>query len=259
MKTVETAFGTFAIDEADRSVSRVLAEKGEYGRRELDAMRLFLDAAEHALVLGAHIGAITVPIAHRVARVTAIEASPRNFRLLEENIRLNGLSNVRAMNVAIADRAGEVDFIDDHGFTGGSKVFPRREVERYVKSDHTVLRLPCDTVDNLFPNELFDFALLDLEGSEIFALRGMTRALDGIRTLVTEFIPHHLRNVAEIDASTLLEPLSAFQTLVSPRLNRVIHREGMADFLGEMFRRGISDETLIFHKDRLKPARRKSG
>lgn len=31
MKTVETAFGTFAIDEADRSVSRVLVEKGEYG------------------------------------------------------------------------------------------------------------------------------------------------------------------------------------------------------------------------------------
>ncbi|MBO6561037.1 MAG: FkbM family methyltransferase [Nisaea sp.] len=245
---VETPFGRFATDPRDRSVSQALRRHGEYGRSELEALEIFLQAARHVLVLGAHIGAMTVPIARRVERVTAIEANPRTFALLQRNIALNGLENVVLLNRAVGAGRGQIEFIDYVNFSGGSKVLPKHNLESYLDKDAQVISVECDTVDALFPDQSFDLVLMDIEGSEHAALQGMPNTLAKAATLGIEFIPHHLQNVSDIDVEEFLRPLSAFGTMYSPRLSRVERGDKIRELLQQMFEHDISDECLIFHK-----------
>jgi FkbM family methyltransferase len=45
-------------------------------------------------------------------QVVAIEASPNTFAKLKENIALNRSTNIRAVNVAVSDRAGKLELFD---------------------------------------------------------------------------------------------------------------------------------------------------
>ncbi|MEC8676575.1 MAG: hypothetical protein VXY54_12155 [Pseudomonadota bacterium] len=69
MPQVSTPFGIFEIDPTDTSVSRAPQGFGEYGRRELEALDMFLKVSKDVLVLGAHIGTMVVPIAGKVETV----------------------------------------------------------------------------------------------------------------------------------------------------------------------------------------------
>ena len=54
----------------------------------------------------------------------AFEPSPRNFRLLTMNLRLNGLGGVVARNVALGERPGTIQFTENSINTGNSRVAP---------------------------------------------------------------------------------------------------------------------------------------
>jgi len=60
--------------------------------------------------LGAHIGAFAVRAARRAHRgkVYSYEAARKNYLLLEENCKLNGLENLHIENIAISDKRGEM-------------------------------------------------------------------------------------------------------------------------------------------------------
>lgn len=69
--------------------------------------------------LGGHKGIFSVfaATAAKNVKVFAFEPSPENFNLLSHNIALNGLSNVRAFNVAVSGESGEsvLHLFPDHG------------------------------------------------------------------------------------------------------------------------------------------------
>ena len=67
--------------------------------RRLETGRVFVD-------VGANIGYHTLLAARHGARVVAVEASPRIFAMLQENVRVNGADGVRLVNKAVAERAG---------------------------------------------------------------------------------------------------------------------------------------------------------
>ena len=252
MPQVATPFGIFEIDPTDTSVSKTLQRFGEYGRRELEALNMFLEDSKNVLILGAHIGTMVVPIAlGKVESVHAVEASPRNFDLLHKNIELNQLKNVSTHRKFISDARKKVRFIDDVNFTAGSKIFPRNNISFYKDKDAKVIEVEADSVDALFPGEKFDLILCDIEGAEIDALKGMTETLKGAKCLAIEFMPHHLRDVSEASVADFLENLWDFQTLYSPRLKRAAHRDGFTALLTLMYENDVHDECLIFHKNRL--------
>jgi FkbM family methyltransferase len=66
--------------------------------------------------IGANIGYDTLLGAWRVGstgRVVAIEASPRNFSLLQRNLKINQISsNVRAVNLAVSERPGKLSLFE---------------------------------------------------------------------------------------------------------------------------------------------------
>lgn len=63
--------------------------------------------------IGANVGIYTL-FAYRFAqgkgRFLAVEAEPENFRRLQQNCRLNGLTNCLLVNLAVSDQAGVLSF-----------------------------------------------------------------------------------------------------------------------------------------------------
>jgi FkbM family methyltransferase len=78
---------------------------GQYSESEVAMMRRFLNEGSTAIDVGANIGDLTVPLARIVGtsgRVYAIESQPTNFNVLCANLALNGLANVKPVNVFVA-------------------------------------------------------------------------------------------------------------------------------------------------------------
>src|SRR5476649_283472 len=70
----ETSNGFFAVDPEDLGVGGFLLKHGEYGANELKVIDEFITPDSKVLIVGAHIGSLTIPISKKVKEVVAIEA-----------------------------------------------------------------------------------------------------------------------------------------------------------------------------------------
>src|SRR5438128_9608592 len=94
--------------------------------------RSFQVAAGDVVVdVGAHIGRYALRAATKASKVIAIEPDPLNFILLEQNVRLNGFSNVVLVPHALSSRAGtRALWLAASGNTGTSSVDPNASSAR---------------------------------------------------------------------------------------------------------------------------------
>jgi FkbM family methyltransferase len=133
--------------------------------------------------VGANIGGYSVRCVKK-ARVWAIEPHPRNFQLLELNVRLNHLqNNVRALRVAVASSLGKAElFISNyHGrhsliCKDGGDTIKRRTIEVDV--------VPLDLL--LADEDHIDVIKIDVEGAEPLVLKGARGALKRTKVVVVE-------------------------------------------------------------------------
>lgn len=125
-------------------------------RRALRQGGLFID-------VGANVGTYTIWAAELGAEVIALEPATDTFRLLQENIVLNGYQ-VTAVRAAAGDHCGTVRFTA--GLDAGNRVAPHGpEVAELI------------TVDSLMGNRRAAGMKIDVEGFEIDVLRGAANAL----------------------------------------------------------------------------------
>jgi hypothetical protein len=90
---------------------------------------------------------------------------------------------------------------------------------------------------------------MDIEGSEYFALKGMQKILASARTLIVEYLPIHLSNVAGVTPEQFAEPLLPhFNRLFVPSLNQTFEKQEIAGALRLMFDQGHYEDGLIFTK-----------
>src|SRR5690606_35789053 len=92
------------LDSRDPGIHRSLLRRGSRAHEQRYLLEKTLRSGMRALDLGANIGYYTVMMSKLVGergRVYAVEPHPENFALLEQNIRLNRLTNVEAEQVAI--------------------------------------------------------------------------------------------------------------------------------------------------------------
>lgn len=206
----ETANGVFAIAASDIALGNVLRRNVAWGDDEVRAIRAVAGPDARVLFVGAHVGTLVVPVARAVREVEAIEANPDTFRFLAANLALNDLTNVTLHGLAAGEADGEIEFMLSRRNSGGAKRRPLVPDARYTYDDPDLARVPMRRLDDLLPGA-FEVIVMDIEGSEVFALRGMARLLASASHLFVEFLPHHLRNVAGVDAD-------AFCDLVLPHL-----------------------------------------
>lgn len=121
---VDTNEGRFAVPVEDMHVGMQLRHMGNYSSHELETLRRMCHPQARILIVGAHIGALAIPLARSCRSVTAIEANPSIFDLLQLNVELSGLKNCRIIQMAASDKAETISFIMNRVNSGGSKRMP---------------------------------------------------------------------------------------------------------------------------------------
>jgi FkbM family methyltransferase len=246
---VRSEIGLFAVDPEDYGVGRKLRKNGSYGRAELEGVRPYLTADSRVLVVGAHIGTLAIPLSRICREVVAIEANPATFDLLTMSIALNGASNCLAIHLAASDKEEELPFVLNRVNSGGSKRLPKIDRFMYHYDHPETIPVKAAALDRSLKDRSFQVVVMDIEGSEYFALRGMQDILARCNALMVEFLPHHLRYVSGVSVAQFLstvEPHFARMTIPSRQLT--VPAGGFEAPLTDMFDRDEGDSGLIFEK-----------
>ena len=245
---VETKNGVFAVDPADLEVGAKLREKGEYGISEINQISQLIDSQSSVLIVGAHIGSLAIPIAKICSELVAIEANPSNFKLLLTNLKLNNTSNITIHNIAASNKKETIKFQLNTVNSGGSKRVPINNHYMYTYDNPEVIDVEAYSLDNYLSNNKFDLVLIDIEGSEYFAMQGMTDILSQTKNLIVEFLPHHISNVAGVKLTDFLDNIPGHLTkLTIPSKNKTYPIDVGIVTLQQMFESGQGDDGIIFH------------
>ena len=137
--------------------------------RRLAPGRTFID-------VGANIGYHTLLASMgSQSAVVAIEASPKIFRMLQDEVRINGVESVRLVNAAVSDQRGTCAI---YGGPPGNLGLSTTVRQRGFSAEAEVVSAPLG--DLLEPQELRTAQLvkIDVEGGEDAVLRGMAQCLE---------------------------------------------------------------------------------
>jgi FkbM family methyltransferase len=168
-------------------------------RRVVPAGGVFVD-------VGANIGSYTVRASQIVGpagRVVAIEAHPFTFGFLERTIALNGFANVTAMNIAAG--AGRQIVRMKYTAVNPGETHVSRE------GDAEIMMQPLDECMAGLGIAAIDYLKIDVEGYELFVLRGARRIIEPSRGIVvqTEQVDQHARRYGH-SVSEIVELLLAY-------------------------------------------------
>lgn len=246
---VDTKNGFFAIDAEDFAVGRHLRMNGAYGTEEIERLTPRITADSRVLVVGAHIGTLAIPLSRLCREVVAIEANPVTYRLLTQNIALNAVSNCRAINIAASDKEEQIKFLLNKVNSGGSKRAPIHRKHAYYYDSPQEISVPAFSLDKYLDDKAFDVVIMDIEGSEYLALRGMQEILSTARLLAVEFLPHHLRNVSGVTVAEFLSVIAPhFGRLTVPSRHKTVDAPGFLALLSDMFDSNQGDDAILFEK-----------
>ena len=184
--------GKLLVAASDMEVGRSLAFNGSYNWHEIAFHLDRLTDESEVLFVGAHVGSLLVPIAKRVRSVVGVEANPQTFTLLEMNVQINGLKNVELFHLAAGDREGEIEFMMHTQNTGASKIKHGKFNEHdpiFGYDNPEISRVLMRRLDDCIPLREFDLIVMDIEGSEYLALKGMPKILSKAKRMQLELVP----------------------------------------------------------------------
>ena len=158
-----------------------LSIRGIHDEKDAMIVRNNIKKDEIVVDLGAHIGYYSLMMAKLVGqsgRVFAFGPELRNLELLKKNVEFNSYSNITIVSKAVSDINGECSlFIGQESF-GANKIFKPKKTntQEFEESKTKTIRLD-DYFKKLGILEKISFIKMDIEGSEISALRGMKNIL----------------------------------------------------------------------------------
>jgi FkbM family methyltransferase len=132
------------------------------------------------LDLGANIGAYSLLMASKGHRCIAFEAAPENAYLLRKSAALNDF-NIEVCEKAVSGHTGVIKFLslNQFGFVITDVMDGHTVQEGY---GNQIYEVPCVALDDLIGSTFSDsekigFIKMDIEGSEVVALKGMRELL----------------------------------------------------------------------------------
>jgi len=168
-----------------------LSLNGIYEPLETELVKREVRTGDIVLDLGANIGYFTLIFAKIVGeegRVYAFEPDPKNFALLQKNVRANGYNNVTFVQKAVSNT------------TGSTKLFlcpDASDTRIYDPGDNRpTIEIESVRLDDYFTGggRKIDFIKMDIQGAEGGALQGMAGLIKENRVkMVTEFWPKGLQ------------------------------------------------------------------
>lgn len=245
---VDSKNGKFVVDPEDYVVGYELREKGEYGSAEINYISEFLTPRSKLLMVGAHIGTLLVPLSKLCSHAVAIEANPHTYDLLLTNLALNEIHNCTCYNIAASEKQEVITFLASKVNSGGSKRKPLYDDYMYSYDKPEEIKVDAYALDDYLDSHNFDVVVMDLEGSEYFALKGMDKILQKTQVLIMEFIPHHFRNISGIHMDDLLTLLKPFDFITIPSKGVKGTADHFEQLLKHLYDNDMSEDGIIFEK-----------
>jgi len=126
--------------------------------------------------IGAFIGAYAIRLAKMCKRVYAIEPHPDNIKYLKKNVDLSGLNNIEIIECAVGSYKGKATF-----FGRKRQAFSlKKEVINYK----TMIEVEVNTIDNMFKDKRIDFIRMQINGTELDAIRGAQETMKKLKKIV---------------------------------------------------------------------------
>lgn len=144
---------------------------GSWEPEVVDAISRVVGPGMRVVDIGAHGGFYALLLAKLVGAsgsVIAFEPLPANFRMLKENVAMNGLRNVTIERSAVCSHSGQFELeVPDED--AAALAGPMEDSE-----DTKVMTVSCLSLDDYFsfPRSRTDFIKMDVEGAEGDVLKG---------------------------------------------------------------------------------------
>jgi FkbM family methyltransferase len=248
---VTTKHGLFAVDPEDGGGGATLLHEGCYNEPEYMLARSLISKEGDVLVVGAHIGEHVVPLSRDCNKLVAIEANPHTYEYLKTNLILNSCTNVVSYNIAAGEKIEKIKFLLNTENSGGSKRMPVSAQFPYTYDNPEVIEIdsaPLDTV--LIDQGDFDLIMMDIEGSEFFALKGMPRILSRSKALSVEFLPHHIAWVSGVQVDDFIGAiLPHFNWMYVPSYQQVVPKNEMLKKIQEIYQANEGHDGIYFLKE----------
>ena len=157
----------------------------------IDENDLFVD-------VGSNIGYYTVITGKRCGKVVSIEASPKIYAELKNNLALNDLANVRAVNIAVGEKRDEVSIYSGPASNIGATTTlkDRANGRNALTFETNVPSLPIGQVLTDAEKKEARFIKIDIEGAEYPVLKNIFEHVSHYREdveIVVEFSPKDCR------------------------------------------------------------------
>ena len=155
-----------------------LAVNGVYEPRDTAFIGRVVRPGDTVVDVGANIGYYTCYLARLVGprgHVLAFEPAPDLIGILRENVTFNGYANVQLENKAVTEKTGPLTLYMEAGRPEDNRIFKDGK-DPAVRSEHKVVGICLDDVPFLRAHPPA-FIKMDIQGAEIFAIRGMRRLL----------------------------------------------------------------------------------
>jgi FkbM family methyltransferase len=205
--TVETANGRLTFDSSDWLIGKYLFVRRSYESDTIkDAMDLlrrenFLsDNTRNTVIdVGANLGMITISLlrAGYFERAAAFEPAPNSFRLLEHNVRQNGLHDrVHTYRYALSSAEGKLELELSKDNSGDHRIRHARSPGFFREEKRRTLEVPATTLDRVFEShselhrEEVGLVWLDIQGHEGWFLDGARHILADRIPVVSELWPY---------------------------------------------------------------------
>lgn len=150
-------------------VAALINAMGEYDYNNMQFLRRILTRTRATFVdVGANIGSYTLLASEvREATIVSLEPHPLTFKWLEQNVRLNGRTNIVCMNLALSDQDGEVQLTDGEEPSINRLVDGNQASGPVINVEARRLETICNSL-KITP----DVVKIDVEGNEPAVLDG---------------------------------------------------------------------------------------
>ena len=131
--------------------------------------------------IGGSEGVLTLFFARKAGAVITYEPNPRNYQYCVDNVKLNGLTNVRIFNRGLSSEPGQLELTYDPLMPGAASgnAEVSHQISATISAARTVL-IEAVTLDSEIETLKLpapDFIKIDIEGMELNAPHGMMRTL----------------------------------------------------------------------------------
>lgn len=169
--------GAYKLRFHQSSYSKTLWADPERGLAEEELICRILSPGDRVVDVGANVGTIALRAASCVGpsgTVIAIEAHPRTFKFLAENVALNRFRNIEMVNVALGEETGTLFFSD----------LPSDD-QNHIQTE-SGMAVPVVRLEDFLDTETA-FLKIDVEGYEHHVLAGAGGGLNRVQLIQFEY------------------------------------------------------------------------